>query len=154
MFNLCMMGTLEGITAAQINAHLTVNVRGSLLLVQAFAAQHNGRPGGGVVLLTSGQQLGPMPGELAYVASKAAPAGLTLSLSAHLIPPGITVNTVNPGAADTGYAPPNVYEAVRTLEPLGCWGHPTDAARVIGWPATDEAAWITGQIINSTGGGP
>ena len=148
------MGALEDLTAAEIDQHLQVNVRGSLLLVKEFAAQHDGRPGGRVVLLTSGQHLGPMPGELAYVASKGALHQLTASLSAHLVPRGITVNTVNPGATDTGYAPPEVYEAVRALEPQGRWGRPEDAARLIAWLATDDAGWITGQVINSTGGGP
>jgi 3-oxoacyl-[acyl-carrier protein] reductase len=147
-------GALEQLTAAEIDAHMQVNVRASLLLVQAFAAQHDGRPGGRVLLLTSGQHLGPMPGELAYIASKGALHQLTLSLSAYLIPRGITVNTVNPGATDTGYATPQLYAAVRAQEPQGRWGQPEDAARLIGWLATDDAQWITGQVINSTGGGP
>lgn len=148
------MGSLEALTAAQIDMHMQVNVRGTLLLVQAYAAQHDGRPGGRVVMLTSGQHLGPMPGELAYVASKGALQQLTVSLSAHLIRRGITVNTVNPGATDTGYATPELHAAVEALEPQGRWGQPDDAARLIGWLATDDAQWITGQVINSTGGGP
>ncbi|HET7077662.1 MAG TPA: SDR family oxidoreductase [Chloroflexia bacterium] len=146
-------GALEEVTAEQIDLHMAINVRGSLLLVQAFAAQHDdGRPGGRVVLLTSGQHLGPMPSELAYIASKGALHQLTWSLSAHLIPRGITVNTVNPGPTDTGWAPPELTEQVRLHAPLGRWGRPEDAARLIAWLATDDAAWITGQVINSTGG--
>jgi 3-oxoacyl-[acyl-carrier protein] reductase len=148
------MGSLEEVTADQIDLHLAVNVRGSLLLVKEFAAQHDRRPGGRVVLMTSGQHLGPMPGELAYIASKGALHQLTLSLSRHLAPRGITVNTVNPGATDTGYATPELYEAVRALNPQGRWGEPDDAARLIAWLATDDARWITGQVLNSTGGGP
>jgi 3-oxoacyl-[acyl-carrier protein] reductase len=147
-------GALADLTAAEIDAHLAVNVRGSLLLAQAFATQHDGRPGGRVILLTSGQHLGPMPGELAYIASKGALRDLTWSLSAALIPRGVTVNCVNPGATDTGYASPAVYDAVRAQEPQGRWGRPEDAARLIGWLATDDAQWVTGQTINSTGGGP
>lgn len=116
-------------------------------------AQHDGRPGGRVILLTSGQHLNPMPGELAYVASKGALHQLTLSLSAHLISRGITVNTVNPGATDTGYASAELYESIRIAHPQGRWGQPENAARLIGWLATDEAQWITGQVINSTGDG-
>ena len=64
-------GTLETLTAEQVDRHLTVNVRGSLLLAQAFAAQHDDkRQGGRIVWMTSGQHLGPMPGELAYIASR------------------------------------------------------------------------------------
>ncbi len=148
------LGTLEELSAAQIDAHLQVNVRGSLLLTQAFAAQHDGRAGGRVVLMTSGQHLHPMPGELAYVASKGALHQLTASLAAHLAPRGITVNTINPGATDTGYADEELRRAVIAREPMGRWGRPEDAARLIGWLATDDAQWVTGQIINSTGGGP
>lgn len=60
------VGSLEELTATEIDTHLQVNVRGTLLLVQAFAAQHHGRSGGRVILLTSGQHLSPMPGELSY----------------------------------------------------------------------------------------
>jgi len=147
-------GTLEELTAEQIDAHLLVNVRGSLLLAQALAAQHDGRSGGRVVLMTSGQHLHPMPGELAYIASKGALHQLTASLAAHLAPRGITVNTVNPGATDTGYATPDLHAAVLAAEPQGRWGQPEDAARLIGWLCTDDARWVTGQVINSTGGGP
>lgn len=147
------MGGLEELTAEEIDRHMQINVRGSLLLIKAFSAQHDGRPGGRVILLTSGQHLHPMPGELAYIASKGALQQLTLSLSAHLMPRGITVNTVNPGATDTGYATPELYEQVQAANPQGRWGDPEDAARLIGWLASDDARWITGQVINSTGGG-
>jgi len=87
--------TLEDLTAAQIDRHLAVNVRGTLLLVQAWAGSHDdARPGGRVVLFTSGQHRGPMPQELAYVASKGALHQLTASLAAHLAPRRITVNTI------------------------------------------------------------
>jgi 3-oxoacyl-[acyl-carrier protein] reductase len=146
------MGDLEALTAAEIDRHLHINVRATLLLVQAFAAQHH-KNSGRVVLLTSGQHLTPMPGELAYVASKGALQQLTLSLSAHLISRGITVNTVNPGATDTGWADPELHELIRAANPQGRWGQPEDAAKKIGWLATDDARWITGQTINSNGGG-
>jgi 3-oxoacyl-[acyl-carrier protein] reductase len=147
------MGNLEELTAADIDTHFQVNVRGTLLLAQAFTAQYNAPAGGRIILLTSGQHLNPMPGELAYVASKGALHQLTLSLSAHLMPRGITVNTVNPGATDTGWANGDLYESIRVANPQGRWGQPEDAARLIGWLATDDAQWITGQVLNSTGGG-
>ncbi len=149
------MGALEDLSAGSIDAHLEANVRATLLLVQAFAAQHDdARPGGRVILMTSGQHRAAMPGELAYVASKGALHQLTLSLSAHLVPRRITVNTVDPGATDTGYATPGVYQAVLAGEPQGRWGQPDDAARLIAWLVSDDAQWITGQVISSTGGGP
>ena len=102
-------------------------------------------------MMTSGQHLSPMPGELAYIASKGAIHQLTASLAAHLASREITVNTVNPGATDTGYATPDLYQAVIEHHPRRRWGVPDDAARLIAWLATDEATWITGQVINSTG---
>jgi NAD(P)-dependent dehydrogenase (short-subunit alcohol dehydrogenase family) len=63
------LGSLEELTAEEIDRHLHVNVRVSLLLTKAFGVQHDKHPGGRIVLRTSGQHLGPMPGELAYVAS-------------------------------------------------------------------------------------
>jgi 3-oxoacyl-[acyl-carrier protein] reductase len=65
---------------------------------------------------------------------------------------GVRINTVNPGPVDTGYAPPDVHEAVRRRFPQARWGDPDDPARLIAWLATDEAAWITGQVINTEGG--
>jgi 3-oxoacyl-[acyl-carrier protein] reductase len=148
-------GALEALRAEEIDRHLAVNVRATLLLAQAFAAQHDdARPGGRVLLLTSGQHRGPMPGELAYVASKGALHPLVTSLAAHLAPRGISVNAVNPGATDTGWADAGTRAAVLAREPQGRWGEPDDAARLIAWLATDDARWITGQIIDSTGGGP
>jgi 3-oxoacyl-[acyl-carrier protein] reductase len=148
------MGSLEELTAGQIDRHLAVNVRATLLLLQAFAAQCRADGRGRVVLLTSGQHVAPMPAELAYVAGKGALHQLTLTLAAHLAKHRITVNTVNPGATDTGYASSKLYEQVQALEPQGRWGEPDDAARLIAWLVSDEAQWVTGQVINSTGGGP
>ena len=145
---------LGELDAAEIDLALAVNVRATLLLVQAFADRHDGRPGGRVLYLTSGQHRGPMPGELPYIAGKGALHQLTPSLAAALAGRDITVNCVDPGATDTGYAPPDAHAAVLALEPMGRWGEPADAARLIGFLATDDARWITGQVIASTGGGP
>ena len=150
-------GPLGTLTAGMLDAHWAVNTRASILLAQAFAARHDdGRPGGRVVFMTSGQDLGPMPGEVAYAASKGALASITQTLADQLGDRGITVNAVNPGPVDTGYAAiagqPDVHEAVRSHFPGGRWGIPDDPARLIAWLVTDEAAWITGQVINSEGG--
>ena len=145
-------GDLARLTAAELDTTLAVNTRAVLLLVQAFAAQHDGRPGGRVVLFTSGQQLGPMPDELAYATSKGALVAITPTLADTLADQGITVNTVNPGPTDTGYADEAVRERVATRFPAGRWGTPDDVARLVAWLCTDEAAWVTGQVINSEGG--
>jgi 3-oxoacyl-[acyl-carrier protein] reductase len=141
---------LEQLTADVIDRTLTVNVRATLLLVQAFAAQAGGP--GRVILLTSGQGRGPMARELPYVASKAAVSGLVGSLADHLAPRGITVNAVNPGPTDTGWATPEILEQARAAMPRGRWGTPDDAARLIAWLASEDADWVTGQVIDSDGG--
>jgi 3-oxoacyl-[acyl-carrier protein] reductase len=147
-------GALEELRADDIDRHLAVNVRASLLLVQAFAAQHQNPAGGRVILMISGPHRSAMPGELAYVASKGALHQSVRSLAAHLAPRGITVNAVNPGATDTGWASPELHASIRAQHPQGRWGEPDDAARLVAWLASDDARWITGQILDSTGGGP
>jgi 3-oxoacyl-[acyl-carrier protein] reductase len=144
--------SLEALTAAEIDLTFAVNTRATLLLVQAFAASHDGRPGGRVILFTSGQYYSAMPGELPYIASKAALRELTPSLAVHLMPRGITVNCVNPGPNDTGYAEAATLALVAARNPGGRWGRPADAARLVAWLASDEADWITGQTIASDGG--
>jgi 3-oxoacyl-[acyl-carrier protein] reductase len=143
------LGTLD---AALLDAIWAVNTRSTILLTQAFAARHDGRPGGRVIFMTSGQDLGPMTGEVAYAASKGALASITKTLADQLADRRITLNAVNPGPVDTGYAPPEAHEAVRRHFPQQRWGVPDDPARLIAWLVTDEAAWITGQVINSEGG--
>ena len=143
------LGTLD---AALLDAHWAVNTRSTILLTQAFAARHDGRPGGRVIFMTSGQDLGPMTGEVAYAASKGALASITKTLADQLADQRITLNAVNPGPVDTGYAAPEAHEAVRRHFPQQRWGVPDDPARLIAWLVTDEAVWITGQVINSEGG--
>jgi 3-oxoacyl-[acyl-carrier protein] reductase len=144
---------LAGLESDAIDATYAVNVRATLLLVQAYARLHDdARPGGRVVLFTSGQHLGPMTRELPYAASKAALHGLTASLAAELAPRGILVNTINPGPTDTGWATPELVEQELHRLPLGRWGTPDDAARLVAWLATDDAGWVTGQVLTSDGG--
>lgn len=162
-------GALSEMTEAVLDSHWAVDARASILLAQAFAAQEgfaapapagSAGPGrqpvdnhrGAIVFLTSGQGLAPLPGEIAYAAAKAAIAGLTPTISEELIDVGITVNTVNPGPVDTGYVTEADREATAAMFPQGRWGEPDAAARLITWLLTDEARWITGQVINSEGG--
>ncbi|MFI7674379.1 SDR family oxidoreductase [Actinophytocola sp. NPDC049390] len=142
-------GPLSSQTAAMLDAHWAVNARASILLARAFAAL--GRPGR-LVFLTSGQNEGPMPNEVAYAASKGALWSVTATLADELAAQGITVNTVNPGPVDTGYASDETRAAVATRFPGGRWAEPDDPARLITWLTTDEASWITGQVLNTEGG--
>lgn len=142
---------LADLTAAALDRHWAVNTRATMLLTKAFAGQHDGRPGGRVIWMTSGQALGPMSDNLAYAASKAALAGATWSVADDLIGLGISLNTINPGPVNTGYlddAPPAVLERF----PQHRLGAPEDPARMIGWLVSDEGRWVVGQVLNSEGG--
>jgi 3-oxoacyl-[acyl-carrier protein] reductase len=144
-------GRLAELTADEIDAFLHENVRASLLLVREFAARHDdSRDGGRVVLLTSGQHLAPMAGEVAYAVSKGALQQATLTLADELADRSITVNTVNPGPTDTGWGLAETDAA--GWMPSGRWGEPDDAARLIVWLCSVDARWITGQTIDSEGG--
>lgn len=151
-------GTLADIGIPDLELHWRVNARATLLMTQAYAAQHDGRPGGRVVWLTSGQQVGPMPDEIAYATSKAALAGVTASVAADLIRRGIGLNTVNPGPVNTGYLNEGVLldadrlAAIRDRFPLGRIGEPDDPARLVAWLVSDESLWVVGQVISTEGG--
>ena len=137
---------LGELTADELNLALDVNVAATVLLVQAFANLHDdSRRGGRVVLFTSGQHHDAMPEEIPYIAGKGAVHQLTKSLAASLLEREITVNCVDPGPTDTGWATPE-------LRQQGRWGEPDDAARLIAWLASDEGRWVTGQVITSDGG--
>lgn len=137
--------------AAALDAHYAVNVRATALLSAEMARRWPGGVGR-IVNMTSGQSRGPMPEELAYAASKGAIEALTISLSAGVAPLGITVNAVNPGPTDTGWMDHELKELLLPKFPFGRIGEPADAARLVAFLASDDAAWITGQIIHSEGG--
>ena len=142
----------ETLDAATLDAHYAVNVRGMALLSVAFAKAWRRGEDGRIVNLTSGQSRGPMLGELAYVASKGAVEAFTVSFSAEVAPLGITVNAVNPGPTDSGWMTDDLKEALRPKFGLGRIGEPADVARLVAFLASEEAGWITGQVIHSEGG--
>jgi len=151
-------GDLWRVDAAMLDTHWAVDTRSVILLVQAYArlrVSHpvKRRPGSRIVMMTSGQDLGGgMPGEIAYGLAKGALASATRTLASSLAPIAVTVNTVNPGPVDTDYLTGAAYDEIAGMFPAGRWGMPDDPARLIAWLATDEAQWVTGQVIDSEGG--
>ncbi|MFK9091074.1 SDR family oxidoreductase [Bacillus salipaludis] len=141
----------SNITAEELDKHYMVNVRATTLLSTEFAKRFDKKVGGRIVNLTSGQFRGPMPGELAYATTKGAVDALTITLSAELAPLGITVNAINPGPTDTGWMTETIKSDLQPLFPFGRIGHPEDVANTIKFLVSDDAAWITGQIIHSEG---
>ena len=154
-----MDGPLLEQTVEQLDYHWAVDARSVLLITQAFARLHDPtRPGARVVWMTSGQQLGPLPGEIAYGSAKAALAGITQTVADELADLGIGLNTVNPGPVNSGYLDPGMgfdettLESIRHRFPGGRIGEPDDPARLIAWLVSDEAAWVIGQVISTEGG--
>jgi 3-oxoacyl-[acyl-carrier protein] reductase len=151
-----MPGGIDTLTAEQLDRTYAVNLRGMALLCVEFVGRYKlAIPDigpGRIVNLSSGQSVGAMPGELAYVATKGAVEAFTISLSAEVASLGITVNAVDPGITDTGWIPHDLKAEWERNAPMGRVGTPLDAARLIRFLASPEAGWITGQVIHSRGG--
>jgi 3-oxoacyl-[acyl-carrier protein] reductase len=142
----------ERLDAATIDAHYAVNMRAAMLLAAEFARRFAVVDGGRIINITSGQGLGPMPDELAYIATKGAIEAFTRSLVLAVAPKGITVNAVDPGPTDSGWITPELRDVLLPRFPMGRLGTPTDAARLGAWLASPDAGWVTGQVIHSRGG--
>jgi 3-oxoacyl-[acyl-carrier protein] reductase len=154
-----MRDGIENLTAELLDKTYALNLRGMALLCAEFVRRFkknnptgSSNGGGRIINMSSGQGRGPMPGELAYVATKGAVEAFTVSLSAEVGRLGITANAVDPGITDTGWIPPELKQEWIAGSYFGRVGLPEDAARLIGFLASDEGRWITGQVIHSTGG--
>jgi len=143
---------IDRLDAAGLDAHYAVNLRATALLTSEFVQHFDRAEGGRIINMTSGQGAGPMPDELAYAATKGAIDALTVSLAPALAGRGITVNAVDPGVTDTGWIGEDLRQSLVDAAPTGRLGEPDDAARLVAFLASDEAKWITGQIIRSRGG--
>jgi 3-oxoacyl-[acyl-carrier protein] reductase len=147
-------GPLDSVDEDMLDAHWAVDARSVILLIQSFARlpRPEDAPTGRVVVMTSGQDVrGGMPDEICYALAKGALASSVRTLATALAP-RITVNAVNPGPVDTGYLKGDDHAAVAGLFPGGRWATPDDPARLVSWLTTDEAAWITGEVVNSENG--
>jgi 3-oxoacyl-[acyl-carrier protein] reductase len=140
------------VTVEELDKCWAINARGSLLLAKSLLERRPPGPGGRVVLFTSGQHIGPMANEIAYAVSKGAIHQMTASLADALIDRGVTVNCVNPGPTDTGYATGRSKRIIARTFPAGRWGTTRDVANLVAWLVSDEAAWMTGQVHDSEGG--
>ena len=146
-------GRLGEVTAAELDACFAVNARAAVLLTQAFAAQYEPAAGpGAVVLFTSGQHRGPMADEIPYALSKGAVQQVTATLADAVAGRGITVNCVNPGPTDTGWAGPDQAGQVAAAMPRGRWNSPEEAAAVVAWLTGPDARSVTGATIDAEGG--
>ena len=155
-------GNWEQVSSAEFLKVLEINVVGSFHMAKASAEHMKEKGRGAIVLTSSGSVLasgiggGSGRGGPAYVTSKAAIYGLNRSLARSLGPYGIRVNTVSPGATET----PMIAEytnasrenaANKTM--LGSIGEPDQIADVARFLISDQARYITGDVISASGGG-
>jgi 3-oxoacyl-[acyl-carrier protein] reductase len=151
-------GPVEKITEAQFRRHFDINVLGTMLAVQQ-AIKHFPTEGGSIINISSIASESPVPNSSLYAASKGAVDTLTLALAKELGPRKIRVNAVAPGYTDTegnqriGFVGSAAADAMIAATPLGArFGKPEEIAPSVMFLASDDAAWLTGERLNASGG--
>jgi 3-oxoacyl-[acyl-carrier protein] reductase len=146
----------EEISEAQWDRLLAVNLKGAFLCCQAVVPYMKRQGSGRIINMAS--SAGKTGGTLAgahYSVSKAGLICLAKQLARELGPCGITVNAIAPGRIDTPMihvASDEENEAFRLRTPLGRLGTPEDVANAAAFLASDEASFITGEILDVNGG--
>ncbi len=137
------------------DAVLRTNLTGAHLCIQqALGAMLKQRSGRIINVSSVVAQIGNA-GQANYVASKAGLIGLTRAIAVEVASRNITVNAVAPGFIDTPMTevlPAELKEKLKSLIPLGRFGTDRDVAAAIAFLASDEAAYITGQVLDVNGG--
>ncbi len=148
------VGAVDALGADAIDRMFAINVRAVILATREFAAVTQSGVGR-VINISSIAGSMPNGGASVYAATKAAVESLTRSHATELGPRGITVNAVAPGPTATDMYdsfPAATRSLVARTIPLGRFGRPEDIAPVVAFLASDDAAWVTGQTINASGG--
>jgi 3-oxoacyl-[acyl-carrier protein] reductase len=138
------------ITLEEFDKLIAVNVRGVFLALQEAARRIES--GGRIVNLSSNVTIASMANSSVYAASKAAVEQFTRVLAKELGDRQITVNAIAPGATETDMLPDMAREMAQKMTPLDRLGQPEDIADVVAFVVSEEARWITGQIIGVNGG--
>jgi 3-oxoacyl-[acyl-carrier protein] reductase len=147
---------LQDINEKEFHRQFDTNVLG-LLLTSKRAVKGFGEQGGCVINIGSVVSTLTPPATSIYAATKSAVDGITRVLAKELGPRNIRVNSINPGVVDTEGARAlrsydQVASAIRALTPLGRTGMPEDIGLIATFLASDEARWLTGEIIVGSGG--
>lgn len=141
------------ITRETIERHFAVNSRTVALMMAEFARRHIARKAqwGRIINLSTDGAPG-FAGEVSYGASKAAIESYSRAAAKELGGYGITVNIVSPGPVQTGWIALDLEKSIAAETPLGRAGQPEDIANVIVFLASEQARWLTGQLISVSGG--
>ena len=140
---------------ADWDAVISVNLKSAFNCVKAVSKIMVKQRSGRIINLASVVGVMGNPGQANYVASKAGMIGFTKTVAKELGARGITVNAVAPGFIETDMTAvlsEKVKEAMLNMIPLQRAGNPQDVADAITFLASDQAAYITGQVIHVTGG--
>ena len=108
--------------------------------------------GGRIVNMSSLSGLKGLPGQTNYSAAKAAIVGATKALAQEVAPRGVTVNAIAPGFIDTDMTKDLPQDELKKQIPVGRFGRPEEVAALTGFLLSDEAAYITGEVISINGG--
>jgi 3-oxoacyl-[acyl-carrier protein] reductase len=108
--------------------------------------------GGRIINITSLSGLKGLPGQTNYSAAKAAIIGATKALSQEVAARKVTVNAIAPGFIATDMTEGLPEQELKKLIPLGRFGKPEEVAALAGFLASDDSAYITGQVISINGG--
>lgn len=134
---------------------LNINLKGafncSKAVLRQMMKQHYGR----IVNISSVSGLAGQAGQTNYSASKAGLIGFTKALAREVASRQITVNAVAPGFIPTALTkdlPEELKESMMKITPLGRWGKPEEIAYAVAFFASDEAAYVTGQVLSVDGG--
>ena len=137
------------------DAVLSTNLKGAFLCCKKAARLMMRQRTGRIVNISSVVGLRGNPGQANYCASKAGLIGLTKSLAKELSSRHVTVNAVAPGFIDTDMTrvlPEAARDAILSQVPLGTFGHPEDVAAAVAFFASEQAGYITGQVLCVDGG--
>jgi 3-oxoacyl-[acyl-carrier protein] reductase len=145
--------TILTTSAGSVDRTFAVNTRAVVLMIAEFARRHQKRAATwGRIINLSTDAAQTFAGQVSYGASKAATEAFTRSAALELGALGITVNTIAPGPIQTGWITPQSEEKLNQEIPLGRIGYPQDIADAIIFLASEQARWLTGQVIKVSGG--
>lgn len=141
---------IESVTEESYDRLFATNSKGSFFVAK-HAAMHL-REGGRIVNISSSATHACQAGYSSYLASKATLEALTRSLALELGPRNITVNTVSPGYTKTDMSVFVPNSTGKAASVFNRWGDPEDISNVVSFLVSDQAKWITGQVIQPNGG--